>query len=129
MENLPATTDSIQAKLDEFAQENEITDELVVFYRSVVDGTFTTEQLQRGARGEADEMVAIGPTIHERISAAKALAALTVRKPGTKPLPLPDVEARKRTADDVIEELERRFVRAAEMRDQKKLTEGSVEDG
>lgn len=121
-------SDTIQAKLDEFAGEIEITEELTEFYRSVVDGTLTVSVLKRGARGEPDTMFEQGPTIHERISAGKALAALTVRKPGTKPLPQPDVEARKRTADDVIEELERRFERAKQLQRQR-LTEGEVEGG
>ncbi len=121
--------ESIQAKLDEFAQENVITDELTAFYRSVVDGSMTVEVLKRGARGQPDEMFEQGPTIHERISAGKALAALTVRKPGTKPLPLPDVEERKRSASDIVDELERRFLRAKALQDHKQITDGGGGDG
>ena len=122
-------TETIQAKLDEFAAEIEITEELTAFYRSVVDGSMTVQVLKRGTRGEPDETFEQGPTIHERISAAKALASLTVRRPGTKPLPLPDVEERKRSAEDIVDELERRFLRARELHDTKQITEGEVRDG
>lgn len=119
------THEKIKNKLDEFAQENEITDELIDFYRSVVEGTMSVQQLKKGTREQPDELIDVGPTIHERISAGKALASLAVRRPGTKLPPPPDVEQRKRTADDVIEELERRFERAKSLQ-QKSITGGGI---